>query len=151
MIITIFSIGKKNEPWVEQGIDRFLKRLRAPFAADLVLIPSSGSTDSATSREEESDRLLSRLRADDFVILLDERGDNISSPELSSIIQNNTSQKIVFVIGGAYGVDETLRDRANIVWSLSRLVFPHQLVRLILAEQLYRAQEIARGGQYHHD
>ena len=63
----------------------------------------------------------------------------------------HTSQSIVFIIGGAYGVTDDVRRRANLVWSLSKLVFPHQLVRLILAEQLYRAQEIVRGGKYHHE
>ena len=63
----------------------------------------------------------------------------------------HTSQNIVFIIGGAYGVTDNVRRRANLVWSLSKLVFPHQLVRLILAEQLYRAQEIVRGGKYHHE
>lgn len=94
---------------------------------------------------------MSRLRPHDFVILLDERGRNLNSPELSRLILDHTDQHIVIIIGGAYGVTETLHRRADIVWSLSRLVFPHQLVRLILAEQLYRAQEIARGGSYHHD
>ena len=94
---------------------------------------------------------MSRLKPHDFVILLDERGRNLSSPELSRLVLDHTDQHIVIIIGGAYGVTETLHRRADIVWSLSRLVFPHQLVRLILAEQLYRAQEIARGGSYHHD
>lgn len=101
--------------------------------------------------KEESDRLLGRLSPDDFVILLDERGRNLSSPELSTVIMEHTSQSIVFIIGGAYGVTDDVRRRANLVWSLSKLVFPHQLVRLILTEQLYRAQEIARGGKYHHE
>jgi len=83
--------------------------------------------------------------------LLDERGRNLSSPELSAVIVEHTSQSIVFIIGGAYGVTDDVRRRANLVWSLSKLVFPHQLVRLILTEQLYRAQEIARGGKYHHE
>lgn len=94
---------------------------------------------------------MSRLKPHDFVILLDERGRNLNSPELSRLILDHTDQHIVIIIGGAYGVTETLHRRADIVWSLSRLVFPHQLVRLMLAEQLYRTQEIARGGSYHHD
>lgn len=92
----------------------------------------------------------SRLTSDDFVILLDERGKNLSSPELSDLITEHTDKHIVFIIGGAYGVTSDLRQKSNIVWSLSNLVFPHQLVRLILAEQLYRAQEIHRGSHYHH-
>ncbi|QCT40315.1 23S rRNA (pseudouridine(1915)-N(3))-methyltransferase RlmH [Candidatus Saccharibacteria bacterium oral taxon 488] len=150
MKITILTIGKRHEPWVEPGITRFLERLRAPFAAEMIIIPHSGQIGDR-ARQDESERLISRLRPHDFIILLDERGRNLSSPELSQLILDHTDQHIVIIIGGAYGVTETLHRRADIVWSLSRLVFPHQLVRLILAEQLYRAQEIARGSSYHHD
>jgi ribosomal RNA large subunit methyltransferase H len=149
--ITILTIGKRHEPWVEPGIKRFLERLRAPFVAEMIItIPHSGQIGDR-ARQDESERLMSRLKPHDFIILLDERGRNLSSPELSRLILDHTDQHIVIIIGGAYGVTETLHRRADIVWSLSRLVFPHQLVRLILAEQLYRAQEIARGGAYHHD
>ena len=89
-------------------------------------------------------------KTSDFVILLDERGKNFSSNEFSEIIQNHTNTQVVIIIGGAYGVGEAVLTRANLTWSLSNLVFPHQLVRLILAEQLYRAQEIAKGSGYHH-
>lgn len=150
MKITILTIGKKHEPWVEPGIRRFLERLRGPFAAEMVILPHS-SFEGDRARQEESERLFSRLKDMDFVLLLDERGENLSSPELSRLITSHTQQRLVIIIGGAYGVTEALRQRADLTWSLSRLVFPHQLVRLILAEQLYRAQEIERGSGYHHD
>jgi len=88
----------------------------------------------------------------DYVILLDERGKALDSPTLSKVLEEplNRSQLVVLIIGGAYGVDESIHERANIVWSLSPLVFPHQLVRLMLTEQLYRAQEISVGRPYHH-
>ena len=149
MKITILTIGKKNEPWIQPGVFRFLERLRPPFAAEMIILPHS-SFEGDRARQEESERIFSRLSSDDFIILLDERGKNLSSPELSDLIINHINKHIVFIIGGAYGVNETLRQKANIVWSLSNLVFPHQLVRLILAEQLYRAQEIHRGSRYHH-
>jgi hypothetical protein len=149
MKITILTIGKKNEPWIQPGVFRFLERLRPPFATEMIILPHS-SFEGDRARQEESERISSRLRSDDFVILLDERGKNLSSPELSDLISNSINKHIVFIIGGAYGVNGTLRQKANIVWSLSNLVFPHQLVRLILAEQLYRAQEIHRGSHYHH-
>lgn len=149
MKIRILSVGKKHEPWVEQGIGRFQERLRPPFATDIEIIPHSGKGQQAAA-SEESERLIKRFSDSDLVILLDERGKNLSSPELSDYISKNSNRQIVIIIGGAYGVSQELRDRADLTWSLSRLVFPHQLVRLILAEQLYRAQEISRGGQYHH-
>lgn len=152
MKITILTVGKKHETWVELGITRFLERLRAPFQAEMIVI-SPSQFEGNRARHEESERILKRLKSDDFILLLDERGKNLSSPELSRIISEQASRAnhVVIIIGGAYGVNEKLRGRADLVWSLSNLVFPHQLVRLILAEQLYRAQEIARGIGYHHN
>lgn len=150
MKITILTIGKKHEAWIEPGIFRFLERLRAPFAAEMIILPHS-NFEGDRARQNESEKLLSHIKHNDFLILLDERGKNLTSIEFSQLIINNSAQHIVIVIGGAYGVDETVRQRANFIWSLSKLVFPHQLARLILAEQLYRAQEIAKGSHYHHE
>lgn len=152
MAIKILTVGKKHESWVVEGIERYQKRLRAPFSIEWVLL-SHSSLEGLRARQEESERIVSRLSADDFVILLDERGKILDSPALSALIteQFNTSRTVVLVIGGAYGVDDTVHTRANSVWSLSKLVFPHQLVRLLLTEQLYRAQQIQQGGSYHHE
>jgi 23S rRNA (pseudouridine1915-N3)-methyltransferase len=86
------------------------------------------------------------------VVLLDERGVSLDSPALALKVDQLATQgkAITFLIGGAYGVTDALRKKADLVWSLSPLVFPHQLVRLILTEQLYRAQQILAGGSYHH-
>lgn len=150
-MIRIVAVGKKHESWVQEGIERYQKRLQRPFVVEWVLLPHS-SREGLTARQEESERILSRLSDDDFVILLDERGKNYDSPELSKAVLSplEQSKTVVVVIGGAYGVDTSVHHRADRVWSLSRLVFPHQLVRLLLIEQLYRAQEIARGTPYHH-
>lgn len=151
MPIKILSVGKKHESWVSEGIERYEKRLRTPFSVEWVLLPHS-SVKGDRARQEESERILSRLDRDDYVVLLDERGKAIDSPALSELLKNqlDDSRTVVIVIGGAYGVDESVHKRANFIWSLSPLVFPHQLVRLVLTEQLYRAQEIYRGGSYHH-
>lgn len=90
---------------------------------------------------------------DDYLVALDERGKQLSSKKLADFIQaraNESTRKIVFLIGGAYGLDEAVLKRANYKWSLSELTFPHQLVRLILAEQIYRACSIIRNEKYHH-
>jgi len=151
-MITIVSIGKKHESWVAEGIERYENRLKKPFNTEWVLLPHSALNDAA-ARQEESERILSRVDARAFVILLDERGDDIDSPALSRLLDTafTAGRQIVMIIGGAYGVDDRVHQRADLVWSLSSLVFPHQLVRLILAEQLYRAQQIAAGHPYHHD
>lgn len=151
MPIHILAIGKKHEDWVATGIERYQKRLKMPFMVEWVLLPHS-SLDESAARQEESQRLLSRLDGYDYVVLLDERGMTLDSPRVSQLLNTHLdhSEKVAIVIGGAYGVTEELRRCADIVWSLSPLVFPHQLVRLILVEQIYRSQEIGRGGKYHH-
>ena len=151
MAIRILAVGKKHEAWVDDGIRRYETRLKRPFNVEWVLLPHS-SREGLAARQEESERLLSRIKPEDFVVLMDERGQLLDSPAFSRLLLRplENSRLVVIIIGGAYGVDETIHQRADSVWSLSPLVFPHQLVRLLLAEQLYRAQEIAVGNPYHH-
>lgn len=151
MSLTIVSVGKKHEQWVVEGIERYQNRLREPYQIKWLLLPHSNLS-GPRALQDESRALLSRLHANDYVILLDEHGSAIDSLAFSTKIENcfNSSASVVFVIGGAYGVSQEIIDRAQFVWSLSPLVFPHQLVRLMLVEQIYRAQEIARGSEYHH-
>lgn len=151
MALRILAIGKKHESWVAEGIGRYAKRMKKPFDVSWQLLPHSAREGDA-ARAEESARILSKVAANDYLVLLDERGRIIDSPTLARTLQKplDTSRNVVLVIGGAYGVDDSVHSRADFVWSLSKLVFPHQLVRLVLAEQLYRAQEIAGGRPYHH-
>lgn len=150
-MITVIAVGKKHEDWVSGGIKRYQKRCQPPWSFEWQLIPHS-KLEGQQARQEESERILARLHPQDFVILLDEHGQMFDSPTLSRQLNElfAQSKNIIIVIGGAFGVSTELTRRADLVWSLSPLVFPHQLVRLILAEQLYRAQEIARGSKYHH-
>lgn len=152
MSLHILAIGKKHESWVQEGIERYQKRLKVPFNVEWILLPHS-SLEGQSARQEESQRILSRLEPYTYIILLDERGKLVDSPTFSKLLEQplNTSQKVVFIIGGAYGVTEEVRSKASFTLSFSPLVFPHQLVRLLLTEQIYRAQEIAHGGAYHHD
>ena len=152
MALTILAIGKKHEDWVADGIERYQKRLRAPFNVEWVLLPHS-RFDGDKARQEESQAILNRLKPSDSVVLLDERGKLLDSPGLTRGLETrvSNSENVVLIIGGAYGVSEELHSRARLVWSLSPLVFPHQLVRLVLMEQLYRAQQISVGSAYHHE
>lgn len=151
-MITILAIGKKHEAWIELGLERYQKRLKTPWNVEWVLLPHS-SLEGDRARQEESERLLKRLSPTDFVILLDERGKQLNSPEFAEYFQSlqTQSKKIVVIIGGAYGVNEEVVRRADTTLSFSHMVFPHQLVRLILVEQIYRAQSIAGGLKYHHE
>lgn len=147
----IISIGKKHSSEVALGIETYSKRLQKPFDISWDIVNPSG-LDETRARDVESETVLKRLKSDDYVILLDEKGRQLTSPGLADHLSSrlNHSENIIFIIGGAYGVSQNLLDRADFVWSLSPLVFPHQLVRLILVEQIYRAQEIISGGRYHH-
>lgn len=151
MTIKVLAIGKKHESWVEEGISRYEKRLKKPFDLSWQLL-SHSSREHDAARTEESSRILAKIADRDFVVLLDERGKNVDSPTLANTLRApvDASRNVVVIIGGAYGVDASVHARANFTWSLSKLVFPHQLVRLVLAEQLYRAQDILAGGKYHH-
>lgn len=150
MTIKIIAIGKKHEKWVKDGIDRYETRLRKPWDITWQYLPHS-SLAAEAARAEESRRILEKVDRDDYLVLLDERGKMLSSPALARLLEAQLGfKKVVLVIGGAYGVDDSVRARANTVWSLSDLVFPHQLVRLIITEQIYRAGEIAAGRPYHH-
>ncbi len=151
-MITVVAIGKKHESWLVEGIERYEKRLSAPFNLGWVLLQNSPQKGAVATRDESGD-ILNKLKPDDFVVLLDERGKMYDSPTLSKALLSplEQSKNVVIIIGGAYGVSQEIRSRANIVWSLSPLVFPHQLIRLILVEQLYRAQSIDRGLPYHNE
>ena len=142
-MIHIIAGGKKHLDWVNIAVSEYQKRLKKPFNIEWGLI-----------EEEKLNQYLAKwpFSGQQYVILLDERGKNLSSPELSGILSQQfvNSREVVIIIGGAFGVSEEIRQKSNLVWSLSRLVFPHQLVRAILAEQVYRAQEIWNGGKYHH-
>lgn len=156
MKIACWSVGKAHEPYVKSGIEEFSKRLNRYFKTEWVLLPvpkQSAMLSEMDLRKKEGDMILEWLQKDDYLILLDERGTSLSSPGLAQFLQqkaNESQKQLIFLIGGAYGVDQAVRKRANFTWSLSSLVFPHQLVRLILAEQLYRAATILKNEKYHH-
>lgn len=156
MKIQLWSVGKPHDAYVKTGIDDFSKRLNNYFPAQWQIIPvpkQSASLSDQLQKKAEATAIMQLLDKDDFLILLDERGKQFSSPELADILQkraNESTKRLIFLIGGAFGVDESITQRANLVWSLSKLVFPHMLVRLILSEQLYRACTILRNEKYHH-
>jgi Uncharacterized conserved protein len=156
MKIQLWSVGKNHESYVQEGIEDFTGRLSKYFPVKWHLIPTpknAGMLSEMDLKKKEGETILEFLKKDDYLVLLDERGKSLTSEKLAEFIQtraNESTKTLVFLIGGAYGVDEAIIKRANFTWSLSHLVFPHQLVRLILAEQLYRACTILRNEKYHH-
>lgn len=156
MKIVLASVGKPHEALVKAGVEEFTQRIQKYYSAEWKIIAppkNAASLNEAALKKAEAELVLQQLQPDDFLILLDERGKNISSPELANLLQqraNESTKRVVFLIGGAFGVDNTIQQRAQFTWSLSKLVFPHMLVRLILAEQVYRACTINRNEKYHH-
>ncbi len=156
MKISFWSIGKANEPYIKQGVEEFTKRIGRYFKAgwNIIPVPKNAATLSEIDlKKREGETILNWLSKDDYLIVLDEKGKQINSVGLANFIQaraNESTKHLVFLIGGAYGIDEEVMKRADYKWSLSQLVFPHQLVRLILAEQVYRACTILRNEKYHH-
>lgn len=147
MKIICLTVGKKHDPDLRSAIQKYEDRLKRYSDFSFQLIAPS-------EKLAESAAILRSLKDDDFVILLDETGDLINNQELTGKIkelQQKSVKRLVFIIGGAYGVDQSVVERAQLVCALSGLVFPHQLVRLILAEQLYRTFNTLAGGKYHHD
>lgn len=154
MKISICSVGKANESYINEGVDQFTKRIGHYYPIDWSFISPSKLTDLAQIKKAEAASILKTLAKTDVLILLDEKGKMLDSPGLAKLIQqkaNQSAQRIVFLIGGAYGVEQSIKERANFTWSLSELVFPHMLVRLILAEQIYRACSILANEKYHHE
>jgi 23S rRNA (pseudouridine1915-N3)-methyltransferase len=152
--LSLLSVGKAHDTYIKEGVDQFTKRIGHYYPIDWQIISPSKLTDPSQIKKAEAASIIKALAVTDVLVLLDETGKMLSSPGLANLIQqkaNQSAQRIVFLIGGAYGVDESIKKRANFTWSLSDLVFPHMLVRLILSEQLYRACSILANEKYHHE
>ncbi len=146
MKILIISPGKGHDETVAAGIAEYEKRLSRVW-------PLEWAHPKASDRDTEGNAILKLLKDGDKVVLLDERGRDIDTPELANFLdkeQQAATKRLVFVIGGAFGVSDEVSTRADTTIKLSSLVFPHMLVRLILSEQLYRAHSLMSGGKYHH-
>lgn len=156
MKLQFWSIGKSHEHHLKEGIELYTQRLKNYFPIEWQLIATpknAGLLSEPDLKKKEGELVLSMLKPEEYLVVLDERGKMLSSEKLAQFIQqraNESVKSLVFLIGGAYGVSEEVQKRAGFSWSLSSLVFPHQLVRLILAEQIYRAATILRNEKYHH-
>lgn len=156
MKLSFWSVGKNHEPYVKAGIEDFTKRISRYYKIEWDILPvpkNAGNLSEMDLKKKEAETILEWLDDDDYLVTLDERGKQISSEDLAVFLQtraNESRKQVVFLIGGIYGIDKTVLKRSDFTWSLSSLVFPHQLVRLILAEQVYRACTILRNEKYHH-
>src|ERR1700682_3250841 len=157
MKIACWAIGKTHESYVAAGVMDFKQRIENYFPVEWHLFnlkKNAGSLSGQKLKQEESNLILSALKPEDYLVSLDENGKSLSSRKLAGFIEdrgNESVKRLIFLIGGAYGLDEALLKKSKFIWSLSALTFPHQLVRLILVEQIYRACSIGRNEKYHHD
>lgn len=156
MKISLWTIGKQHEPYVKPGIEDFTKRISRYFPVQWHIIPvpkNAAMLSEPDLKKKEGETILGFLKEDDYLVALDERGKQISSEGLANFLQqraNESTRNLVFLVGGAFGIDEKVLNVARLKLSLSNLTFPHQLVRLILAEQVYRACTILQNEKYHH-
>lgn len=157
MQLLLISIGKPNDSYVAEGVTDFTKRISRyyPVSWDIISpLKNAGKLSENDLKKKEAEIILGKIKKEDCLVALDEKGAMLSSVTLSKLIQdksNSSYKRLIFLIGGAYGLDETVLKRADFKWSLSDLTFPHQLVRLILAEQVYRACSIIKNEKYHHE
>lgn len=156
MKFQFWTVGKNHESYVKEGIELFTKRISNYYEVKWSIIPgpkNAAMLSEMDLKKKEGEMITGFLQKDDYLVLLDESGKQLTSEDLADFIQkraNESNKQIIFLIGGAFGVSGAVKERANYTWSLSKLVFPHQLVRLILAEQVYRACSINRNEKYHH-
>ena len=157
MKIECWAIGKPHESYVAEGVNDFTKRIGNYFPVEWRLFNMKKNALPGSMqklKEEEAGLILSALKPEDWLVALDEKGNPMSSRKFAVFIQergNERVKKLIFLIGGAYGLDDSVLQKSKFVWSLSELTFPHQLVRLILSEQIYRACSIGRNEKYHHE
>ena len=158
MKITIACVGKLKEKYLTAAMDEYVKRLQPFCKLEIIGIneekmpqePSDAEREQVL--EKETQRLLSIIPDHSYVILLDLQGKQITSPELAEKMDALAVQgvsHITFVIGGAFGYTDALRKKADFRWSFSKLTFTHQMIRVLLAEQIYRAFKISKGKKYH--
>ncbi|MCM3118158.1 23S rRNA (pseudouridine(1915)-N(3))-methyltransferase RlmH [Neobacillus sp. MER 74] len=158
MNISIITVGKLKEKYLKQGIEEYLKRLTAYAKVDVIEVPDEKAPEVLSElemvqvKQKEGDRILAKISQDTYVIALAIQGKLGSSEELADSLEKKATygkSKIAFVIGGSLGLSEEVIKRSNEQLSFSRMTFPHQLMRLILVEQIYRAFRINRGEPYH--
>ena len=156
MKITLIAVGKTEDKYLIEGIDKYLNRLKHYINFNVLIIPDIKNTKNLTEAQQkskEAELIAKQINPTDVIILLDEKGKKHSSVSFANYLNKQmigSVQHLIFIIGGPYGFDETLYKRANTSISLSDMTFSHQMVRLFFAEQLYRAFSILKNEPYHH-
>lgn len=157
MKITLLQTGRTTDKFVAEGFESYCNRIKKYCHFEIITVPEVQHSKKMPVQEQknkEGRKIISSLSNGDFIVLLDERGKEYSTSEFAKWMEKqivNMSKKVVFVIGGAWGFSDEVYKIADMKISLSKMTFPHQLVRLVFAEQLYRAFTILKGEPYHHE
>ncbi len=157
MKIVLMMTGKTRTSWLNEGIEVYMKRLRHYVPVEMMVLPDVKTTKGMTEdkqKELEGEAMLQRFGSGDHVILLDERGEELTSRQLAARLDRlmaTQPHNIFMVIGGPYGFSQAVYDRSDRKLSFSRMTFSHEMIRLLLVEQVYRAMTILKGEPYHHD
>jgi len=157
MKITLITLGKTEEKYLLEGIEKYIKRLKHYVPFKIIDIPELKNTKSLSLEQQktkEAELFLKNISSQDVVILLDEKGLEFTSISFSQFLNKKMVggvQNLVFLVGGPYGFDKTIYDRANDKIALSKMTFSHQMIRLFFVEQVYRAFTILKGEPYHHE
>ena len=158
MKLAIIWVGKTSTDYVNKAIDTYVQRIGHYMPIEIIVVPdvkNAKNMDTVQLRQKEGELIIKHLRADDYVVFLDDKGKQMSSTEFANWIDktnmNSSVKRMVFVIGGAYGFSQKVYQRACSKISLSKMTFSHQIIRVIFLEQLYRAFTIMKGEPYHHE
>jgi len=151
--IRIITTGKPHDKLFEAAILEYTKRLSPYIKLEWKTLPPKTEATILQTITSEGNATLACLKEAEKVILLDERGEQFTSNEFSTVVTENlaTAKDLSIIIGGAYGASSQLKARADVIVSFGKMVLPHQLMRVVLVEQLYRSFMIAKGSDYHHD
>jgi|SRR5690625_557127 len=158
MKITIITVGKLKEKYLKQGVEEYLKRLSTYAKVNIVEVADEKAPETMSEAEmlevkrKEGERILRNISQETFVITLEINGEMLSSEQLAAKMDELATygkSKVAFVIGGSLGLSESVEKRSNLALSFSKMTFPHQVMRLILLEQVYRVFRINRGEPYH--
>lgn len=157
MKIVLLSVGKVDDDFFAQAIEMYRKRINFYLPFDNEIVPDVKNTKNLSEKEQknlEGSSLLKTLQSSDYVVILDDKGKHYTSTEFARFIEKKTHsvpKRLVFIVGGPYGFSDEIYARANEKLSLSKMTFTHQMVRLVFAEQLYRAMTILNNEPYHHE
>ena len=157
MKIRLLLTGKTDEDYLKTGIHEYEMRVKRYLSFDIIEIPALRNLANLSQGEQmlrESEVIQKQIAAGDIVVLLDEHGKEMRSTEFASFLNKqflSGCKTLIFIVGGPFGFDPSLKKKASIILSLSKMTFSHQMVRLFFTEQLYRAMTILRGESYHHE